>query len=69
MKIIRVPWIQCLADEFGSMNVPIRWRGKDFEIVAYSEKEANDWWNELSDRERSRQMGDNDDSGDGPSFF
>ena len=68
MKTIRVPWIQCRADEFGTLSVPINWRGKDFQVVAYSEKEANDWWNELSDRERSRQMGD-EDSGDGPAFF
>ena len=56
MRIIRVPWIICRADEFGAANVPMNWRGEDFEILAYSEKEARDWWDELSESERSRQM-------------
>lgn len=53
MKIIRVPWIVCRADEFGAENFLQTWRGEDFEIMAYSEKEARDWWGELSESERS----------------
>ena len=56
MKTIRVPWIICRADEFGADNVPMNWRGEDFAILAYSEKEARDWWDELSESERGRQM-------------
>ncbi len=56
MKIIRVPWIVCRADEFGTVQVPINWRGYDIEIIAYSEKEARDWWEELSDTERKRHI-------------
>ena len=57
MKVIRVPWIICRADEFGASNVPMNWRGEDFEILAYSEKDARDWWGKLSESERGRQMG------------
>ena len=57
MKVIRVPWIVCRADEFGASNYAKTWRGHDFDIMAYSEKEASDWWDELSDSERNRQLG------------
>ena len=40
MKVIRVPWIQCRADEAGAECFPMEWRGKDFEIMAYNEREA-----------------------------
>ena len=54
MKVIRVPWIVCRADEFGPVQVPVSWHGYDLEIMAYSEKEALDWWGDLSDGERKR---------------
>lgn len=70
MKVIRVPWIICRADEFGASNVPMQWRGDEFEILAYTEKEARDWWEELSESERSRQMrGPVGDSEDEPSLL
>ncbi len=56
MKLIRVPWIVCRADEFGASNYVQSWRGEDFEVMAYSEKEAREWWGELSESERSRYM-------------
>ena len=70
MKIIRVPWIVCRADEFGSSHYSHNWRGEDFEIMAYSEKEARDWWGELSESERSRYMRGSGGGGDSEmSFF
>jgi hypothetical protein len=56
MKVIRVPWIVCRADEFGASNHVVMWRGQELEIMAYSEKEARDWWDELSDSERSTAL-------------
>lgn len=63
MKVIRVPWIVCRADEFGTVQLPISWRGHEFEIMAYSDKEARDWWEELSEGERSRAMSSGAGSG------
>ena len=57
MKVIRVPWIQCRADEAGANCFPMTWRGKDFEIMAYTEREAKDWWRSLSDTVRNDALG------------
>lgn len=57
MKVIRVPWIQCRADEAGAECFPMEWRGKDFEIMAYNEREAQDWWRSLGDSHRSEVLG------------
>jgi hypothetical protein len=57
VKIIRVPWIQCRADEVDAERYDFFWRGRDFEIMAYSEGEARKWWGELSDSERGAQLG------------
>jgi hypothetical protein len=57
VKIIRVPWIQCRADEVDAERYEFAWRSRDFEIMAYSENEARKWWADLSDAERSAQLG------------
>ena len=57
MKVIRVPWIQCRADEAAASCYSMEWRGKDFDIMAYSEREAKDWWRSLSDSSRSDMLG------------
>lgn len=57
MKIVRVPWIRCRADEVDAMPLEMEWRGRSFELLAYSEKEARDWWRSLSDREREDALG------------
>jgi hypothetical protein len=57
MKVIRVPWIVCRADEFGAVVHPVSWRGHEVEIMAYSEKEAREWWEELSETERGKVIG------------
>ena len=57
MKVIRVPWIQCRADEAGAECFSWEWKGKDFEIMAFSEKEAREWWGSLSDAYRGELLG------------
>lgn len=57
MKVIRVPWIQCRADEVTAKCFPVTWNGRDFEIMAYSESEADGWWAELSEGERRERLG------------
>jgi hypothetical protein len=70
MKLVRVPWIQCRADEVDAVQVELEWRGRGLAVLAYSEKEARDWWRELSDRARDAMLGIDDDStDDGPSLF
>jgi hypothetical protein len=57
MKLIRVPWILCRADELGAQNCHLEWRGKTFEVLAYSEREAREWWSGLTDAERNGVLG------------
>jgi hypothetical protein len=70
MKLIRVPWIQCRADEVDSIRVELDWRGRPIAVLAYSEKEARDWWGDLAERERDAVLGIGDDAPDeSPSLF
>lgn len=57
MKIIRVPWIRCRADEVEAVAAEIEWRGRRFALLAYSQKEATEWWRNLSERERAEYLG------------
>ena len=57
MKTIRVPWIRCRADEADALPCEMRWRDRSFTVLAYTEKEAHDWWRGLSDREREERLG------------
>ena len=57
MKIIRVPGIECRADEAGAECYPWEWRGKDFEIMAFSRKEADEWWTSLTETYRGQLLG------------
>ena len=57
MKTVRVPWIRCRADEVDAVPIEMEWRGRRFELLAYSQKEAGDWWRSLSDREREEVLG------------
>jgi hypothetical protein len=57
MKLLRVPWIRCRADEYGAAPVPLEWRGREFAVLAYSEAEAHDWWKSLDEAEREEALG------------
>jgi hypothetical protein len=61
MKVIRVPWIRCRADEIGAQIFEMQWRKQTFKVLAHSENEARDWWNGLSDAERAPVAGLDDD--------
>ena len=63
MKVIRVPWIQCRADEVGAESFPWAWRGKDFEIMAFNRREADEWWGSLSETSKSDLLGMRDRGG------
>ena len=69
MKILRVPWIQCRADEASAELFPCTWQGRDFEIMAVSAVEAGQWWDGLSEREKREHLGMAGASGDGPLLF
>jgi hypothetical protein len=70
MKTIRVPWIRCRADEAGALPCKIQWRDLHFVVLAYSEKEAIEWWSGLSDFERAQALGLGDDpAGDSPGLL
>jgi len=70
MKTIRVPWIACRADESGALSCEMQWRNHSFIILAYTEKEANDWWRGLSEREREDVLGiGSDPMNDSPGLF
>lgn len=70
MKVIRVPWIRCRADEVDAVPSELVWSGQRFSVLAYSEKEAREWWRSLSDRERETMLGMGGEiSDDGPSLF
>ncbi len=57
MKTVRVPWIRCRADEVEALPIEMEWRGTSFTLLAYSDREARDWWRSLSDRERESALG------------
>ncbi|GDX10552.1 MAG: hypothetical protein WCK55_11440 [Verrucomicrobiota bacterium] len=57
MKTVRVPWIHCRADEVDAVPTELEWRGRTFVLLAYSEKEARDWWRSLPDRDRENALG------------
>lgn len=57
MKILRVPWIRCRADEVDALPYELEWRGHHFSVLAYSEHEARDWWRSLPERDRESQLG------------
>ncbi len=69
MKVIRVPWIRCRADEAGAVNCALDWRGKSFTVIAYSEREAREWWKELPDGERDELLGFDPDGLEQSSLF
>ena len=70
MKILRVPWILCRADEAGALPFEMRWRNRSFTVLAYTEKEASDWWRSISEREREELLGISANPvNDSPSLF
>lgn len=70
MKVIRAPWIRCRADEVDAVSSALEWRGRRFQVLAYSEKEASEWWRGLSDREREECLGlDGEKGDDSPGLF
>ena len=57
MKLIRVPWIRCRADEAGAKSFEMQWHRIHFDLLAYSESEARDWWSGLSAAEKDDVLG------------
>jgi len=57
MKIVRVPWIQCRADEVDSVECEMEWRGRPFAVRAYSEDEARKWWGGIPESEKRELLG------------
>jgi len=57
MKFLRVPWIQCRADEAGARTFEFEWKRLSCSILAYSEVEARTWWHGLSPEERDALLG------------
>ena len=57
MRVVRVPWIRCRADEVAAIPTEMEWRDRRFTLLAYSEKEASEWWRTLSDHEREDALG------------
>ena len=68
MKVIRVPWIQCRADESAAQCFPWEWKGRGFEIMAYTEDEARSWWIDLTEANRNELLGIRS-THDEPSWF
>ena len=70
MKTVRVPWIRCRADEADAVSATLEWRGRSFAVLAYSEKEAREWWRSQTDREREELLGmGGEPADDGPGLF
>lgn len=70
MKVVRVPWIRCRADEVDAVPSEMEWRGRAFSVLAYSEKEAREWWRSLAEREREELLGMGGEAADeSPSLF
>jgi hypothetical protein len=57
MKVIRVPWIRCRADEIDARPHEMEWRRQSFSVLAYTEHEAREWWEGLEDAERGQLLG------------
>ena len=57
MKIVRVPWIQCRADEVDTIECEMEWRGHVFAVMAYSEAEARKWWAAIAESEKRELLG------------
>ena len=57
MKVVRVPWIRCRADEVDAVSSEVVWRGRTFSVLAYSQTEALGWWRGLDDRQREELLG------------
>ncbi len=57
MKILRVPWIRCRADELSAVECELAWRGRAFVVLAACEQEAREWWRELGEAERNDLLG------------
>jgi hypothetical protein len=57
MKIVRVPWIRCRADEVDSCVIQVQWRKQEFLIMAQTPREAEGWWDGLPDAERDQVTG------------
>lgn len=57
MKLIRVPWIRCRADEFGAVLWKTEMNGLEVAVLAYSEAEAKGWWKNLTEAERKELLG------------
>ena len=56
MKVIRVPWISCRADEVDAIHCELEWAGRIFKVMAYSEKEAREWWRNVPITERNELL-------------
>jgi hypothetical protein len=69
MKVIRVPWIRCRADEVGAVDCTLEWRGKSCTVLAYSEREAREWWKDLTDGQRDELLGFDHESSEQSSLF
>ncbi len=70
MKVVRAPWIRCRADEVDAIPTRLEWRGRSFAVLAYSEKEALEWWRSLSDPDRENLLGMGAETADdGPGLF
>ena len=57
MKIVRVPWIQCRADEVDTIECEMEWRGRVFAVMAHSEDEARKWWSSVTEAGRRELLG------------
>lgn len=57
MKIIRVPWIRCRADEVDAVPFEMEWEGRCFSVLAYTEAEAREWWQSLPLAEKREHVG------------
>ena len=69
MKVLRVPGIRCRADEVDAIPTRLEWRGRSFTALAYSEKEALEWWRGLSEPEREELLGLGEKTDDGPGLL
>ncbi len=47
----------------------MEWRGRLFQILAYTETEARDWWSDLAESEREHALGIRSSNGDEPELF
>lgn len=70
MKIVRVPWILCRADEVDTIECEMEWHGRVFAVMAYSEAEARKWWVGTAESEKRALLGfDAAESDEGLALF